>query len=270
MIQTALRKLTVGEHLLEAEIFGVIEGIRSGAITDVQIAGFLVALLMKGPTIQEVAAIARAMRASCAQIAPRVQGDLTDTCGTGGGRTTFNCSTAVAAAGGIPAAKHGSRSLASLSGGADVLEELGVATDLTPKQVQELIEACGIGFLYAPNFHPVMHRALPPEMALGILWRDRRPAGGRPYPYLGDARHRPDRQYLDLPAAHPDRPVLFCQSRQSMGDAGAAASPRWLFPRNPDTVRWFFGGSRQGGPSPGPTGPERLCHGFSSPGSSTC
>ncbi|MCC6445100.1 MAG: anthranilate phosphoribosyltransferase [Armatimonadetes bacterium] len=171
MIQTALKKLTVGEHISEPEIFAIIEGIRSGTVTDVQISGFLVALLMKGPTIQEVTAIARAMRANCEQIAPRVQGDLTDTCGTGGGRTTFNCSTAVAvvaASAGIPIAKHGSRSLSSLSGSADVLEQLGVAIDLTPGQAQELIEACGIGFLYAPNFHPVMHRVLPPEMALGI------------------------------------------------------------------------------------------------------
>ena len=100
-----------------------------------------------------------------------MEGELIDTCGTGGGRTTFNCSTAVAivaAASGIPVAKHGSRSLASASGSADVLEKLGVAIDLSPKQVEKLIEMVGIGFLYAPNFHPVMHKVLPPEMALGI------------------------------------------------------------------------------------------------------
>jgi anthranilate phosphoribosyltransferase len=171
MIQSVLRKLTSGEHLTEEEIFDVITGIKNGEITDVQIAGFLVALLMKGPTIKEVASIARAMRANCEQISPKVDGDLVDTCGTGGGRTTFNCSTAVAivtAASGVPVAKHGSRSLSSLSGSADVLEKLGVAIDLTPKQAEKLIEDIGIGFLYAPNFHPVMHKVLPPEMALGI------------------------------------------------------------------------------------------------------
>ncbi|MCL6518892.1 MAG: anthranilate phosphoribosyltransferase [Armatimonadetes bacterium] len=171
MIQTALRKLTVGEHLSEEEIFEIIGGIRSGDITDVQIAGFLVALLMKGPTIREVASIARAMRANCEQISPKVDGDLIDTCGTGGGRTTFNCSTAVAivaASSGLYVAKHGSRSLSSLSGSADVLEKLGVAIDLTPKQAEKLIEKAGISFLYAPNFHPVMHKVLPPEAALGI------------------------------------------------------------------------------------------------------
>lgn len=96
MIRVALRKLTIGEHLQEEDIFGVIRGIREGEITDVQIAGFLVALLMKGPTIKEVASIARAMRANCEQITPAVEGDLMDTCGTGGGQTTFNCSTTVA------------------------------------------------------------------------------------------------------------------------------------------------------------------------------
>ena len=171
MIQSTLRKLTVGEHLPEEEIFSIIGGIRNGDVTDVQIAGFLVGLLMKGPTTREVASIARAMRANCEQITPDVPGHLIDTCGTGGGRTTFNCSSAVAlvaAAAGIPVAKHGSRSLSSLSGSADVLEKLGVAIDLTPAQASKLIEDAGISFLYAPNFHPVMLKVLPAEMALGI------------------------------------------------------------------------------------------------------
>lgn len=171
MIQSTLRKLTVGEHLPEEEIFSIIGGIRNGDVTDVQIAGFLVGLLMKGPTTREVASIARAMRANCEQITPNVPGHLIDTCGTGGGRTTFNCSSAVAlvaAAAGIPVAKHGSRSLSSLSGSADVLEKLGVAIDLTPAQASKLIEDAGISFLYAPNFHPVMLKVLPAEMALGI------------------------------------------------------------------------------------------------------
>jgi len=171
VIQSTLRKLTVGEHLPEEEIFSIIGGIRNGDVTDVQIAGFLVGLLMKGPTTREVASIARAMRANCEQITPNVPGHLIDTCGTGGGRTTFNCSSAVAlvaAAAGIPVAKHGSRSLSSLSGSADVLEKLGVAIDLTPAQASKLIEDAGISFLYAPNFHPVMLKVLPAEMALGI------------------------------------------------------------------------------------------------------
>jgi len=94
-----------------------------------------------------------------------------DTCGTGGGLSTFNISTAsaiVAAAAGIPIAKHGSRSIASLSGSADVLESLGVNINLQPSQAEQMIEEIGIAFLYAPLFHPVMGKVLPPEQDLGI------------------------------------------------------------------------------------------------------
>lgn len=94
-----------------------------------------------------------------------------DTCGTGGGLSTFNISTAtaiVAAAAGIPIAKHGSRSIASLSGSADVLEALGVNINLTPPQVERMIEEIGIAFIYAPLFHPVMCKVLPAESELGI------------------------------------------------------------------------------------------------------
>jgi anthranilate phosphoribosyltransferase len=94
-----------------------------------------------------------------------------DTCGTGGGLSTFNISTAtalVAAAAGIPVAKHGSRSISSLSGSADVLESLGVNINLQPREVEKIIEEIGIAFLYAPLFHPVMGKVLPPEQDLGI------------------------------------------------------------------------------------------------------
>jgi len=96
---------------------------------------------------------------------------MMDTCGTGGGLSTYNISTAtaiIAAAAGIPIAKHGSRSISSLSGSADVLEALGVNINLTPAQAEELIEKIGIAFIYAPLFHPVMCKVLPSEAALGI------------------------------------------------------------------------------------------------------
>src|SRR5688572_19123482 len=144
---------------------------RDDQVTDVQIAGFLVALLMKGPTVDEVAAIARAMRENCVQIQPKVSGNLTDMCGTGGGLTTFNVSTANAiltAAAGVPVAKHGSRSISASSGSADALEALGVVAELTPDQGRQLIEQIGISFLYAPSFHPLMMKVFFPELALGI------------------------------------------------------------------------------------------------------
>jgi anthranilate phosphoribosyltransferase len=96
---------------------------------------------------------------------------MMDTCGTGGGLSTFNISTAtaiLAASAGIPVAKHGSRSISSLSGSADVLEALGVEINLAPAQVEKMIEEIDISFIFAPLFHPVMGKVLPPEQDLGI------------------------------------------------------------------------------------------------------
>ena len=171
MYREILTKITTGQKLTETEIFDLIAAINRDEISDVQIAGFQVGLLMKGTSLEELSAFAKAMRANCIPLNPRVAGELMDTCGTGGGLSTFNISTAtalVAAAAGIPIAKHGSRSLSSLSGSADVLEALGVNINLTPKQAETLIEDIGIAFIYAPLFHPVMCKVLPPEAELGI------------------------------------------------------------------------------------------------------
>lgn len=171
MIQNVLKKLTAKQDLTSEEAYSLIIAINNDELSDVQIAGFQVALLMKGPTLTEITAIAQAMRDVCKGISPRVSDELMDTCGTGGGLSTFNISTAVAfvaAAAGIPVAKHGSRSISSLSGSADVLEALGVEINLSTTAVEKLIEDVGIAFIYAPLFHPVMHKVLPPEQALGI------------------------------------------------------------------------------------------------------
>ena len=171
MFKDSLGKLTRKQDLTAKELTEFVEAMRDDQVTDVQIAGFLVALLMKGPTVDEVAAIARAMRANCVQIQPKVEGNLTDMCGTGGGLTTFNVSSANAiltAAAGVPVAKHGSRSISASSGSADALEALGVSVELTPDQGRQLIEEVGISFLYAPNFHPIMLKVFFPEQALGI------------------------------------------------------------------------------------------------------
>lgn len=171
MYKKILTKITSGQKLTEAEIFDLIAAINRDEITDVQIAGFQVGLLMKGTSLEELSAFAKAMRANCVPLRPQVAGELMDTCGTGGGLSTFNISTAtalVAAAAGIPIAKHGSRSISSLSGSADVLEALGVNINLTPAQAEKLMEDIGIAFIYAPLFHPVMCKVLPPEAELGI------------------------------------------------------------------------------------------------------
>jgi len=171
-----LSKTTAGIELSEAEIITLISAINKGEVSDVQIAGFQVALLMKGATLQEIAAIAKAMVENCVPLVPFGENSaartaMMDTCGTGGGLSTFNISTAtaiLAASAGIPIAKHGSRSIASLSGSADVLEALGVNINLTTAQIERMIEEIGIAFLYAPLFHPVMGKVLPAEADLGI------------------------------------------------------------------------------------------------------
>lgn len=171
MFKDSLGKLTRNQDLTTEEVTEFVEAMRDDQVTEAQIAGFLVALLMKGPTVDEVASIARAMRANCVQIEPQVEGNLTDMCGTGGGLTTFNVSSANAiltAAAGVPVAKHGSRSISASSGSADALEALGASVELTPDQGRQLIEQVGISFLYAPNFHPIMLKVFFPEQALGI------------------------------------------------------------------------------------------------------
>lgn len=171
MIRKIMGKLTNKQDLTAEEIYSLIAAIRNDELSEVQIAGFQVALLMKGPTLQEITAIAQAMRDNCIRIYPLTDEELMDTCGTGGGLSTFNISTAVAfvaAAAGIPVAKHGSSSITSLSGSADVMAALGVEINQSPSSAQRLIEDIGIAFLYAPLFHPVMNKVIPREKDLGI------------------------------------------------------------------------------------------------------
>jgi len=171
MYKEILNKTTTHQELTESEISELIAAINEGTVSDVQIGGFQVALLMKGASLKEIAYIAKAMRDNCVPLNPKITEETMDTCGTGGGLSTFNISTAtavVAASAGIPIAKHGSRSIASLSGSADVLEALGVNIQLQPREVERMIEEIGIAFLYAPLFHPVMGKVLPPEQDLGI------------------------------------------------------------------------------------------------------
>src|SRR5204862_1857245 len=146
------------------------EVIMRGDATPSQIAGFVVALRMKGETAEEITGFARKARAMATPI--QVTGALLDTCGTGGdGLATFNISTLaaiVAAAAGARVAKHGNRAASSLCGSADVLEQLGVKIDLAPEGVARCIEGAGIGFLFAPVFHPSFRFAGVPRRELGV------------------------------------------------------------------------------------------------------
>src|SRR3989338_2414350 len=146
--------------------------IMSGNATDAQIAGFLVAMRMKGETPGEIASMVKVMREFADTIKPAVNSRLVDTCGTGGDEIkTFNISTAamfIVAGSGIPIAKHGNRSVSSKCGSADVLEALGVKVDMEPKKVEECIEKVGIGFMFAPTFHKAMKYVMPARKQLGV------------------------------------------------------------------------------------------------------
>ncbi len=171
LYRNSLSKLTQNQNLSEAEITEFIENMRDDVVSEVQIAGFLVALLMKGPTSTRSPPSSGRCARTASRSAPDVDGNLTDMCGTGGGLQTFNVSSANAiltAAAGAPVAKHGSRSISASSGSADALEALGINVELTPEQGEQLIEEIGISFLYAPNFHPLMLKVFSPEQALGI------------------------------------------------------------------------------------------------------
>jgi anthranilate phosphoribosyltransferase len=171
MIRETINQLLEGQSLPIDQAEVVMDEIMSGGATPAQIAGFLVALRIKGETADEIAGCARAMRRAAVHVSP-VRADVVDTCGTGGDRAgTFNISTTAAfvvAGAGLGVAKHGNRSVSSQSGSADVLEALGVNLTLTPDRVARAIDEIGIGFLFAPNFHPAMRHAIGPRRELGV------------------------------------------------------------------------------------------------------
>ncbi len=172
MIREDIQSLVEGKNLDCQESRMAMQEIMSGQATNAQIAGFLTALRMKGETVEELIAFAQVMRESCLKIQPKVQGRLVDTCGTGGDRLkTFNISTTAAfvvSGAGVSIAKHGNRSVTSKSGSADVLERLGINLNLGPEDVKNSIEQVGIGFMFAPAFHPAMKYAIAPRKELGL------------------------------------------------------------------------------------------------------
>ena len=170
-IRTALARAVARQSLGEAEMEAVMRQLMEGAATPAQIGGLLVALRMKGETVEEITGAVRAMRAFAAHVRPRAA-VVVDTCGTGGDlRGTFNISTAaalIAAGAGLTVAKHGNRAASGTVGGADVLETLGVKIDLPPERVAACIDEVGIAFFFAPVFHPAMRHAAGPRRELGL------------------------------------------------------------------------------------------------------
>ena len=169
MIQEAIGDLIAGADLGRARTRAVMDQIMSGQATDAQIGAFLVALRIKGETIDEIVGCAEVMREKATPIVT-VRPELIDTCGTGGDASgTFNISTTVAfvaCGAGLAVAKHGNRSISSQCGSADVLAALGVNVEASPEKVGECIDEVGIGFLFAIALHGAMKHAIGPRREL--------------------------------------------------------------------------------------------------------
>ena len=170
MIREAIAALVQGNSLSFQEAEQVMEEIMSGEATSAQFAAFTTALRIKGETIEEITGLATVMREKA--VAVSATPPVIDTCGTGGdGLSSFNISTTAAfvvAGAGIKVAKHGNRAMSSGCGSADTLEALGVKIDLGPEEVSQCIEEAGIGFMFAPLFHPSMKHAAAPRREIGI------------------------------------------------------------------------------------------------------
>jgi anthranilate phosphoribosyltransferase len=170
-LQRAIRKVVDGGELEAAEARAAFEVILDGEAPPVSLASFLVALRMRGETVTEIAAFARVMRERAVRV--RADGlEILDTCGTGGdGAGTFNISTLaaiVAAAAGVPVAKHGNRSVSSRCGSADLLQGLGIRVDPPVEAVERSLREAGLGFLFAPALHGAMKHAAPVRRELGV------------------------------------------------------------------------------------------------------
>lgn len=167
-----LNQLINSENLSFDTMQSLMRQVMAGELSPAQISGLLVALRIKGETVDEIAAAASVMRALSAKVSIQDATHLVDTCGTGGdGIQTFNVSTVsafVAAAAGAKVAKHGGRSVSSTCGSADVLEALGVNVNQTPEQVANCVNQIGLGFMFAPNHHSAMKHAAPVRRELGV------------------------------------------------------------------------------------------------------
>jgi len=171
-IRAVLQKLSEGEDLSAEEMFTALTEIVDGNVTDAQIGAFIMGTRMKGETVEEIEGASRFFRERATRVEVSNPLDLVDTCGTGGDRAgTFNVSTVTAfvlAGAGVRVAKHGNRSVSSRCGSADFLEQAGARIDLPADKVALMIEEIGIGFMFAPLFHPAMKRVIGPRREVGV------------------------------------------------------------------------------------------------------
>ena len=170
--QDYLTKIISGIDLSSDEMTEVMTEVMTGKLSAIQIAAFMVGMRIKGEAIEEIASAAKVMRSHSNLVSLNNRDFLIDTCGTGGDSLqTFNVSTVsavISAAAGARVAKHGGRSVSSKCGSADVLEALGVNVNLTHEEISRLVDKIGIGFMFAPNYHPAMKYVAPVRKELGV------------------------------------------------------------------------------------------------------
>src|SRR3989442_5494486 len=226
-IRDALGKLVLGQDLSRAEANAAMTSLVEGEATPSQIAGFAIALRMKGETPEEIAGLAEVMREAATRV--DAGANVVDVVGTGGdGAGTFNISTVsalVLASAGGRVAKHGNRSVTSSCGAADFLEAVGVAIDLNPDGVAQCVDETGFGFMFAPLYHPAMRHSIVPRREIGvrtvfnILGPLTNPAGARPQ-LTGVAGPRPGANGARVPQV-----VRAARAAVGHGPAGAGREP---------------------------------------------
>lgn len=172
MIGKCLAKVVSKRNLSETEAYNCMLEMIGGDADEIQTSALLTALSVKGESVEEITGFVKAMRSVGIVISPKLEYPLVDTCGTGGDIfKTFNVSTTsaiIAASSGVAIAKHGNRSITSKCGGADILEALGVNINCDDSGVERCLETAGIGFMFAPNFHPAMKNIMPIRKKLAI------------------------------------------------------------------------------------------------------
>src|SRR3954449_1430452 len=246
LITKAIDALASGRDLSSDEAAEVLEVIMSGDASEVQIAGFLVALRVKGETEDELAGLARTMRALAARV-DCGRDDLLDTAGTGGGGPTFNVSTTaalIAAGAGCAVAKHGNRSATSLSGSADLLEALGARIDLPPVAVARAIAVTGFGFMFAPAHHQATRYVVPVRKELAVrtifnfLGPLTNPAGARRQLIGVSDPAMLERMARALARLGVDR-ALVVSSEDGLDEMSTSGTTRVYEVRSPDEVRSY-------------------------------
>ena len=172
MVKEYIKKITENKDLTPEETKDLFHQLMEGKLTDAQIGAILIGLKMKGETEEEIASAAQVMREKAVKVPVKDRSNLVDTCGTGGDKIdTFNVSTIAAfvvAGAGAKVAKHGNRSVSSKCGSADIMEALGVKIDMSPEEAARAIDEIGLGFLFAPVYHPAMKNVIKQRREIGV------------------------------------------------------------------------------------------------------